>query len=369
MKQIFIGLMSGTSLDGIDALAIDLGVEPLIIATHYYAYDDLLRQRLRRLCQGCNDELSLYADLDDHLGQLFAEAAQQVIDKAELRPADVRAIGCHGQTVRHYPNHKNPNSLQIGNPNIITERTGITTMADFRRRDIAAGGQGAPMVPAFHKAMFSDPNQPRAIVNIGGIANITWLPATTMATRNTTGFDTGPGNTLMDTWIQRHKQAKLDREGQWAKQGKCNPELLHALQADPYFSSPPPKSTGTEYFNLVWLEGFLARHPDIPVNIQATLCELTASTIASAVINCDPAPTEVFICGGGNHNQFLLERLQANLPGISLKTTAALGIEPDWVESAAFAWLAQQTLAHQYGNLPAVTGASKEVILGCIYPA
>jgi anhydro-N-acetylmuramic acid kinase len=369
MQQIFIGLMSGTSLDGIDAIAIDLSAEPEILATHYRPYNDLLRQRLRRLCQGYTDELSLYAELDSLLGQLFADAALEVIDKAGLTTADIQAIGSHGQTVRHIPDHKYPNSLQIANPNIIAERTGITTITDFRRRDIAAGGQGAPLVPAFHKAMFSNPKSHRVIVNIGGIANITRLPATSASKANVTGFDTGPGNTLMDAWIQRHKQIKFDEAGRWAKRGKCNPELLNALLSDAYFSIRPPKSTGTEYFNLAWLEGFLSGYPDIPVNIQTTLSELTANTIATAIMDHKATPDEVFVCGGGSHNVHLLERLKTKLAGITLKTTAALSIEPDWVESAAFAWLAQQTLAKRHGNLPKVTGAAREVILGCIYPA
>jgi len=369
MQQIYIGLMSGTSLDGIDAIAIDLSGEPKILATHYQPHDDLLRQRLRRLCQGYSDELSLYADLDSYLGQLFADAALEVIDKAGLVPADIQAIGSHGQTVRHFPDHKHPNSLQIANPNIIAERTGITTIADFRRRDIAAGGQGAPLVPAFHKAMFSNPEMHRVIVNIGGIANITRLPAATAADGSVAGFDTGPGNTLMDTWIQRHKQRKFDESGRWAKQGRSNPELLNALLSDPYFSLRPPKSTGTEYFNLAWLEGYLNRFSDKAVNIQSTLCELTASTIAAAILDHDTPPDEVFVCGGGAHNDYLLNRLKTKLAGITLTSTAALAIEPDWVESAAFAWLAQQTLANRHGNLPKVTGAAREVVLGCIYPA
>lgn len=368
MQQIYIGLMSGTSLDGIDAIAIDLGSEPNILATHYQPHNDLLRQRLRRLCQGCADELSLYADLDSYLGELFADVALEVIDKAGLTPADIQAIGSHGQTVRHFPDHKHPNSLQIANPNIIAERTGITTIADLRRRDIAAGGQGAPLVPAFHKAMFSNPKHHRVIVNIGGIANITRLPATGTSSDITSGFDTGPGNTLMDTWIHRHKQARFDDAGRWAKQGKCNPELLLALLSDPYFAAHPPKSTGTEYFNLAWLEGFLARHPDIPINIQTTLCELTACTIASAILDHDTIPDEVYVCGGGSHNDYLLDRLRSTLTGIAVNTTAVLGVEPDWVESAAFAWLAQQTLLGHAGNLPAVTGAEKAVQLGGIYP-
>lgn len=369
MQQIYIGLISGTSLDGIDAIAIDLNDKAKILATHYQPYNDLLRQRLRRLCQGHADELSLYASLDSYLGQLFADAAFEVINKAGLKPAEVQAIGSHGQTVRHIPEHQYPNSLQIANPNIIAERTGITTIADFRRRDIAAGGQGAPLVPAFHKAMFSDSRLHRVLVNIGGIANITRLPAQAEPDSDVIGYDTGPGNTLLDTWILRHKQLKYDDRGAWAKRGKCNHALLHALLSDPYFATPPPKSTGTEYFNLPWLERYLTTCPDIPVNIQSTLSELTASTIAAAILDDERQTDEVYVCGGGSHNDHLLERLKDKLPDITVQTTEALAIDPDWVEAAAFAWLAQQTLTYRHGNLPTVTGAARQVILGAIYPA
>jgi len=361
--------MSGTSLDGIDAIIVDLSSHPHILATHYQPYNDLLRQKLRRLCQGCDNELALFSELDTQLGVIFAEAANCVLEKAKIDRAQVRAIGNHGQTIRHYPDKHFPNSLQIGNPNIIAEYTQITTIADFRRRDIAAKGQGAPLVPAFHKAVFSHPAHYRAIINIGGIANATFLPPTHCTDELVSGFDIGPGNTLMDTWIYRHKRERQDHDGHWANKGQSNQALLQAILADPYFSAPPPKSTGSEYFNMIWLEGILAKHPDIPVNVQATLCEVTATSIANTINSFETTPTELFICGGGNHNSQLMQQLRDKLPGASVATTEVLGIDPDWVEAAAFAWLAQQTLENQAGNLPAVTGANKSVKLGSIYPA
>lgn len=369
MSDIYIGIMSGTSLDGIDAVAIDLSDQPRIIATHYQPYNDLLRQKLRRLCMGCEDELTLCSELDTQLGHLFADTANKLIDKTSIKQQQVQAIGCHGQTIRHDPGKHFPNSLQIGNPNVIAALTGITTVADFRRRDIAAGGQGAPLVPAFHQALFSHQEHYRSIVNIGGIANITLLPPTSLAGESVTGFDIGPGNTLMDTWIYRHRGEKHDQDGHWGSSGTCNPGLLDAMLADPYFSEPPPKSTGPEYFNLIWLENYLAKHPDLPVNVQATLCELTATTISNAISAFDTTPSEIYVCGGGSHNRLLMDQLNVKLPGSPTRTTTDLGIDPDWVEAAAFAWLAQRTLNNNPGNLPGVTGASNQVILGGIYRA
>ncbi len=361
--------MSGTSLDGIDTIMIDLSDQAKIIGTHYQPYNDLLRQKLRRLATGCNDELTLYASLDTELGILFANTINQLIDKTEIAREDIRAIGSHGQTVRHLPDKIFPNSLQIGNPNIIAEHTGITTVADFRRRDIAAHGQGAPLVPAFHQAIFSHHEHYRAIVNIGGIANVTFLPPTINPAEMVIGFDIGPGNTLMDTWIYRHKGEKHDQNGNWGETGTCNQGLLNALIADPYFSTPPPKSTGPEYFNLVWLENYINQHPDIPVNIQATLCELTSISISNVISAFDTHPSEVFICGGGSHNNYLMQQLSNKIPDSKVRTTSDIGIDPDWVEAAAFAWLAQRTLNGLPANLPAVTGATNPVILGGIYQA
>jgi len=365
-EQIFIGLMSGTSLDGIDAIAIDLQGQPRILATHYQPYDINLRQQIRQLCQGCPNELGLYAELDSQLGYEFANAAISVIDKTGLTPQHIRAIGSHGQTVRHYPDGKHPNSLQIGNPNIIAEQTGITTIADFRRRDMAAGGQGAPLVPAFHEAYFRSPKQDRIILNIGGIANLTLLPAKNNSP--VTGWDTGPGNTLMNAWIHKQQQKPQDTDGRWAAEGTCNQGMLEQMLADPYFQKMPPKSTGPEYFNLTWLKQFLERYPDNPVNIQATLCELSTHSITMAIESSPLENPDVFVCGGGSHNPHIMQQLTSQLNNCKVDTTQALGIDSDWVEAAAFAWLGHQTLNGKAGNLPTVTGAGKEVLLGCIYP-
>ena len=372
MDQIFIGLMSGTSLDGIDAIAIDLTTQPKILATHYQPYDETLRQQLHQLCRGCTNELSLYAELDNRLGREFANAANIVRDKAGLKSGQVRAIGSHGQTVRHYPDSAHPNTLQIGDPNIISELTGITTVADFRRRDMASGGQGAPLAPAFHNTLFRSSGHDRIMVNIGGIANLTLLPAD--ANTPASGWDTGPGNTLMNAWIFAHQNEPQDTGGHWASQGTSNQALLNDLLTDPYFHQPAPKSTGPEYFNLAWLDPFLAAHPDSSVNIQATLCELTTRTIVLAITQAIESRTitatdpEIFICGGGSHNPLIMQQLRSRLAGSKVESSQALGLDPDWVEAAAFAWLAQQTLDGRAGNLPAVTGADKAVILGGIYP-
>jgi len=374
MEQIYIGLISGTSLDGIDAIAIDLSEPtPRVLATFYQPYDDGLRQQLRQVCLGCNDELQLYADLDNQLGRDFAIAAITVSDKAGLKPEQIRAIGSHGQTVRHYPHTSHPNSLQIGDPNVIAELTGITTVADLRRRDMAVGGEGAPMVPAFHNALFRSSACDRIIINIGGIANLTLLPADDGIP--VSGWDSGPGNTLMNAWIFTHQQQPQDTDGRWAAQGNTNPALLNDLLQDDYFHRQPPKSTGPEYFNLAWLDRYLDQYPDSAVNVQATLCELTTRTITLAIeqaLKSQAISTknpEIFICGGGCHNPQIMQQLRKQLDGLRLETTQALGLDPDWVEAAAFAWLAQQTMDGMSGNLPAVTGARHPVILGGIYQA
>ena len=372
MEQIYIGLISGTSLDGIDAIAIDLSErKPRVLANYYQPYDDELRQQLRQLCQGCSDELQLYTDLDNRLGRDFAAAAIAVSDKAGLKAEQIRAIGSHGQTVRHYPHTSHPNSLQIGDPNVIAELTGITTVADLRRRDMAAGGEGAPMVPAFHHALFRSSACDRIIVNIGGIANLTVLAADDDIP--VSGWDSGPGNTLMNAWIFSHQHQPQDTDGRWAAQGTTNQALLNDLLQDAYFHRLPPKSTGPEYFNRDWLDRYLLQYPDSDVNIQATLCELTTRSISLAIEQAIQAQAistktpEIFICGGGCHNPQIMQQLRKQLDGLRLDTTQALGLDPDWVEAAAFAWLAQQTINGKSGNLPAVTGAQHPVILGGIY--
>jgi anhydro-N-acetylmuramic acid kinase len=301
------------------------------------------------------------------LGQLFGDAARELLATSGKTPSQIRAIGSHGQTIRHRPSAHYPFTRQIGNPSAIAEFTGITTVADFRSRDLAAGGQGAPLVPAFHAAMFQKTGVSRAIVNIGGIANVTWLPDEVAAP--VVGFDTGPGNTLLDQWIKRHRGELCDRDGKWAAGGVVQEDLLKRLSADAYFAASPPKSTGPEHFHLDWVSQALTGQ-ESPQDVQAALAELTARSISSALLKQLPSrPGEVYLCGGGTHNRDLVARLSRTLGDVPLATTATLGIDPDWVEATAFAWLAHRTLAGQPGNLPSVTGARHAAILGGIYLA
>ena len=296
---------------------------------------------------------------------MFARAALKVAVKAGHKPKDIRAIGNHGQTVRHRPNGGRAFTLQIGNPSVIAELTGITTVADFRARDMAAGGQGAPLVPAFHRWLFHSPTRNRVIVNIGGIANITHIPTSGPIT----GFDTGPGNTLLDQWIHRHHGAAHDTEGKWAMTGKVSPPLLKQLLDDPYFGMPHPKSTGREHFNLSWLDAALSRFGTavVPQDVQATLVELTAHAIAKGLGCITERTDEVYVCGGGSHNAALMHSLERHISDIPIDTTAALDLHPDWVEACAFAWLAHRRLEGLPGNIPQVTGAQHAVVLGGIY--
>ncbi len=366
--ELYIGLMSGTSLDGIDAALLDLSAQPKLIAAKTYPLPEQLRSDLLALCLPGNDEIERMGIADRRLGLEFAFAVTQLLQETAVPANAIRAIGSHGQTIRHRASlavnqGSYPFTLQIGDPTSIAEITGITTVADFRRRDIAAGGQGAPLVPAFHRAVFGD-NQARAIVNIGGIANITGINAD-----NVIGFDTGPGNTLLDQWIHRHKGVHYDRDGAWSASGTVLPTLLDAFLRDPYFSLPSPKSTGREYFHSDWLERHLAGKTLQPQDVQATLIELTACSIATGITTLPFAVNSVYVCGGGAYNHHLMTRLEALLHPRQLGSTTQLGIAPEWVEAAAFAWLAQQTLHGKPGNLPSVTGAEGQRILGAIYPA
>jgi anhydro-N-acetylmuramic acid kinase len=364
----YIGLMSGTSVDGIDAALVSVpAAGPLTLkTTHQHPFPPAVRDAIQSLMQPGDNELERAGELDMRLGQLFAEAALALLHKSGLRPEDIHAIGSHGQTIRHRPLATPPFTRQIGNPSVIAEQTGITTVADFRARDMAAGGEGAPLVPAFHQWLFRKSGVNRVIVNIGGIANLTWLPAA--GHDAVLGFDTGPGNTLLDQWISREQGQRYDRNGAWAAGGQVQAELLARLLADEYFAKPPPKSTGREHFHLAWLEQRLTGKPT-PEDVQATLAELTAASIAQALQLLPAVAREVYVCGGGSHNRHLLERLRTRLPGTTVATTEALGFDPDWVEAAAFAWLAHRTLARQAGNLPSVTGARRAVPLGGIYLA
>jgi anhydro-N-acetylmuramic acid kinase len=369
--EIYVGLMSGTSLDGIDAALIDLSLsaQPKLLAANTFALPAELRAEILALNHSGSDEIERLGRADRWLGLEFGQAVHNLLSAAAITPDAVRAIGSHGQTIRHRPPLPNAVSdyaftLQIGDPTSIVESTGITTVADFRRRDIAAGGQGAPLVPAFHRAVFGTASRSRVIVNIGGIANISGIAAAGQLI----GFDTGPGNTLLDSWINRHHNVAFDRDGTWAARGKIIPELLSKLLRDPYFALPAPKSTGREYFHLDWLDHLLAGSAVAPEDIQATLLELTAQSITTGIANLPFATHEVFICGGGAYNKQLMLRLKTLLHPKLLGSTSQLGIEPEWVEAAAFAWLAQQTLHGKPGNEPSATGAKDYRVLGAIYP-
>lgn len=367
----YIGLMSGTSVDAVDAILVTIQSEaPLrVLATHSHPVPGDTRAAIEALMRPDDDELDRIGELSVAVGHLFADAAMALLARSGVEAQQVRAIGSHGQTIRHRPQAHFPFSLQIGDPAVIAERTGITTVADFRARDIAAGGQGAPLAPAFHAWAFRSPERERVIANIGGIANITVLPSDPADA--VTGFDTGPGNTLLDQWIRRHRDQRHDDSGAWAASGALCEQLLAALLTDPYFHQRPPKSTGREYFNLAWLDrivtrGFAALSA---TDVQTTLTHLTASSIATAIDEFAPRAEEVFVCGGGGHNRFLMETLAALLAGRRVATTAEIGVAPDWVEAGAFAWLAHQAMEGGTGNLPSVTGARHATVLGGIYPA
>ena len=367
----FVGLMSGTSADGIDAalVSFDAQGKPKICATLHTPYSAEILADLIPLSEASGNEYPKLDELDKRLGELFADSVNRLLQQSGIDRGQISAIGSHGHTVRHEPNLPKPFSLQIGDASIIAAKTGITTVADFRSGDIAAGGQGAPLVPAFHQSVFSSTNSNRAIVNIGGIANVTYLPADD--TTPVLGFDTGPGNTLLDHWIKQCRQIDFDTGGNWAAQGHCDDRLLDALLADPYFDLSPPKSTGKEYFNLAWLKNIANTVADTfaPEDIQATLAMLTARTIALALARWLPETREIYLCGGGCKNHHLVSLLEAQCSPIPIQETSVLGIDPDWVEAAAFAWLAKQALEGKPGNLPSVTGARSAVPLGKIFSA
>lgn len=370
-EDLYLGLISGTSADGIDAALVqfDASGERLHATLRFgrtYPWPEALRRQLVALGQqAAMLTLDDIATLDVRIGEQFAQVALRALADAGVDPAAVRAIGSHGQTLRHGATRQPPFTLQLGDANVIAERTGITTVADFRRRDIAAGGQGAPLVPAFHAAMFRHPQHTRVILNLGGIANITVLPQD--ITQTVTGFDTGPANVLLDGWTARHCGTAYDAGGRWAGGGTVLPALLERLLADAYFTQAPPKSTGREHFNLEWLEAQLVGTED-PQDVQATLLELTARSVAQAVAGHAESAEEVLVCGGGAGNDILMQRLAFHLAPRAVHSSAIYGVEPQAVEAMAFAWLARQTLHGAPGNLPAVTGARHPVVLGGIYP-
>ena len=364
--MLFIGLMSGTSADAIDAALVSLAEDDLEIMD-YRQYP--LEAGLQKSLRGINPSSPIEAisELDRLLGRCFGQAALALLDANGTGADQVRAIGSHGQTILHLPWATPPRTWQVGDPNLIANLTGITTIADFRRADMAAGGQGAPLAPAFHDWRFRSNRVNRAVLNIGGIANITILPGD--PGKEVRGFDTGPGNTLMDAWIQQCTGSNYDEQGRWAATGNLQQELLKLMLSDPYFSAQPPKSTGKDDFNSAWI----ARHEDKTdsacrdEDMQATLLELTAISIVDAISTFSPATEEMLVCGGGIHNTVLMGRLQSLLPGIAVKSTGDYGINPDAVEAVTFAWLARQRLENIPANLPPVTGAGKAAVLGAIY--
>lgn len=367
----FVGVMSGTSLDGIDVALIKFNDDEsnTVIASHTYDFEPTLKNGLKALIEKQHCDFQTFGEIDITLGKAIASSVINLVKTTDIALSDIAAIGSHGQTIFHHPSSQHAFSLQVGNPNIIVELTGITTVADFRQRDMALSGQGAPLVPAFHKALFQDAIKNRVIVNIGGICNITVLPANN--SQKIAGFDTGPGNVLLDTWFEQHQHAPYDHDGFWAATGTVNQDLLKHFLNDDYFRQAIPKSTGREYFNSTWLNkklsSFRTTLTILPQDVQATLTALTAQTIAHDIhqyaVNCDA----VYVCGGGAHNSYLMRLLQQRHSNILVSTTEDLGLHPDWVEATAFAWLAKQTLANKTGNLPDVTGASRATILGGIY--
>jgi len=365
----YIGLMSGTSADSIDACVVDFGDSaPRLVATHSAPLTAEIKAAIHALTVSGSDELTRLGQLDQILAAAFAEAALTVIEKAGISRGDISAIGSHGQTIRHQPEGEHPFTLQIGDPNKIAELTGITTVADFRRRDMAAGGQGAPLAPGFHLALLGETDVDSAVLNIGGIANISLLKGDSAVI----GFDTGPGNTLMDSWIRAHQQRPFDAEGKWAMSGAVDESLLGSMLSDPFFTAPPPKSTGPDYFCRAWLEAHLKDQPGTPAaeDVQRTLLELTACSVALSLNDknlADTPPKRLAVCGGGVHNSALMARFTELLPETEVITTASLGIDPDWVEAFCFAWLAARTLDDLPGNEPAVTGAGGYRVLGGIY--
>ena len=360
---LFIGLMSGTSADGIDAVLVQSdGERSSLLATQHRPMPQQLREEILAFRHPGNNELHRLATLDAQLADEYAAATAALLQAARISAEGVTAIGQHGQTLRHHPEGTPPYTLQIGDPNRLAELTGITVVADFRRRDMAAGGQGAPLVPAFHAAQLATHGVNCAVINIGGIANVTVVTAD----GTVTGWDTGPGNTLLDAWVARHQNTPYDEQGEWSAAGALIEPLLERMLAAPYFARPHPKSTGPELFNLDWLANFLDGTEE-PVDVQRTLLELTTESLARALAD---TPTQVVrVCGGGARNRFMMRRLSECLPHCEVTTTEAMGVDPIWVEAWAFAWLAEQTLLGRPGNVPSVTGARGFRILGGIYPA
>lgn len=361
---LYLGVMSGTSLDGLDIALIEQREQPCLLATHYLPMPADLRQELLSLCASGPDEIARAALAENRWASLAAEGIRSLLAQQGLEARAIRAIGSHGQTIRHEP--ARGFTVQIGNPALLAELTGISVVGDFRRRDVAAGGQGAPLVPAFHDTLFGHLGQRLAVLNVGGFSNLSLIEHD----RPVHGFDCGPGNVLMDAWIERKRGQPYDADGAWAASGSVQEGLLNALLSDPFFSGSGPKSTGREVFNLRWLDGHLARLPlHRDEDVQATLLELTSRSIIESLRNAQQGTEALLVCGGGARNGALMARLAALLPDANVCSTAAHGVDPDWVEAMAFAWLAHCCLEGIPANRPSVTAARGLRILGAIYPA
>ena len=365
---LYLGLMSGTSADGIDAALVQFpsGGGCRFVHGLTARWEPVLRARLVALGEGGPlDSLEELGELDARIAISFAEAANQLLAEAGVDRRQVRAIGSHGQTVRHRPLAEPAFTVQLGDGNRIAELTGITTVCDFRRRDVAAGGHGAPLMPAFHVGMLGTADEDRAVLNLGGIANLTLIPREG-AVR---GFDTGPANALMDAWCQRHTGRTFDADGAYAASGAVDEGLLAGWRSDPWFALPPPKSTGREQFHLAWAEAHMGEGEYAAADVQATLLELTVTTVADALQTQQPQTRRLLVCGGGVRNRQLMKRLAARLPGVQVESSAVHGLDPEYVEAMGFAWLAQRTMDGLAGNLPSVTGANGPRILGAIHLA
>ena len=365
-SDLFVGVLSGTSMDGIDAALVRFDSQPELLGTFTLPFPSDVKEGLKTLSLPGDNEIDSFGRLDVRVGQLFAQAVQGLLEKAKIAPDFVRAIGSHGQTIRHRPGMRPPFTLQIGDPNVIAAQTGIPVVADFRRKDLALGGQGAPLVPAFHEAVFRNPGQDRVVVNIGGIANLTSLPGN--SEKHIRGFDTGPGNTLLDAWCHYTLGTPMDEDGKFAARGLNRPPLLASFLGDPFFKAAPPKSTGLEYFSFSWIQKHLDGQNYDAADVQATLVRLTTESISTEIEKLPEIhqPT-IFLCGGGARNPVLVDSLRTRLPQCSIQLSDALGVLGAWVEAMAFAWLAARYVDGLPGNCPPVTGASRPAVLGGLY--
>jgi anhydro-N-acetylmuramic acid kinase len=372
LSDIYIGLMSGTSLDGVDGVLVDFSAEKPVLLGHFWApLAPDLRATLLALNSPGENELHQAALAANALAWLNGQVSLTLLQNGGLAAEQIQAIGAHGQTVRHQPvQHDGLGySLQLGNAALLAELTGIDVVADFRSRDVAAGGQGAPLVPAFHQAVFARAGEPVALLNLGGIANLSLLPSAEDACSDALGFDCGPANAFMDFWCQKHRGKAYDAGGQWARSGKVLPALLDAFLSEPYLALAPPKSTGRDLFNPHWLIEKLKAYPKAKAaDVQATLCEFTARICAQDLLRYGNEIGTLLVCGGGANNAHLMQRLQVLLPAVSISSTLSAGVDPQHVEAMAFAWLARQSMRRAPGNVPKATGAQGPRVLGAIYP-